>query len=88
MGWIIVGLVGLSLIVFVCIPSAKQGHARHLSFLERFRPISDDEFLARCQPGTRRDAALGVRRILAEYLGVEYERNHPNAKLAADLGAE
>lgn len=57
-------------------------------FNERFPPISDEEFLARCTPGTNPYIALKVRRVLSESLGVEYERIYPSSRLAEDLGAE
>jgi hypothetical protein len=56
-------------------------------FNERFPPISDAEFLARCRPGTRPDVALGVRRVLSDSLGVDYERIYPSSRLIEDLGA-
>jgi hypothetical protein len=74
-----------ALILIVCAISAKR---KHESFLERFPPISDAEFLARCAPGTNPDVALKVRQILAESLNVEYERIYPSSRLMADLGAE
>jgi hypothetical protein len=54
----------------------------------RFPPISDDEFLARCAPGTNPQVALKVRRIVADSLGVEYERIYPSSRFAEDLGAD
>jgi hypothetical protein len=87
MGWIL--LVGFVLvIVTVCIPSAIRAEATKASFEERFPPITEDEFVAACAPGTPRFVALGVRRTVAECLCVDYERIHPSARLAADLGAE
>ncbi|MBX9624693.1 MAG: hypothetical protein K2X82_12870 [Gemmataceae bacterium] len=58
------------------------------SFNERFPPISDAEFLARCTPGTRPEVALKVRRIVAEHLAVEYERVYPSTRFIEDLGAD
>jgi hypothetical protein len=55
---------------------------------ERFPPISDAEFVARCSPGTDPAVALKVRRILADCLCVEYDRIYPSARLVEDLGAE
>ncbi|MHC5543761.1 acyl carrier protein [Singulisphaera rosea] len=57
-------------------------------FEDRFPPISDDEFVARCGPGTNREIALKVRRIVSDQLGVEYERIHPSASFVNDLGAD
>ena len=87
MSWILLLCVVL-VVVTVCIPSAIQAKAATASFKERFPPITEDEFVAACAPGTPRFVALGVRRTVAECLGVEYERIHPSARLAADLGAE
>jgi hypothetical protein len=52
-----------------------------------FPPISDEEFLARCTPGTNPDIALRVRRVVSEHLDVPYERIHPSARFIQDLGA-
>lgn len=57
-------------------------------FNQRFPPIEDDEFIARCSPGASRDVALRVRRIVAEQLGVEYERVYPSSRFVDDLGAD
>ena len=58
------------------------------AFEAKFPPISDDEFLARSGPGTNRDVALKVRRIVADQLGVEYERIYPETRFLDDLGAD
>jgi hypothetical protein len=47
--------------------------------------ISDEEFVARCSPGTDPDIALRVRRIIAEFSGVDYERVHPGMNFIDDL---
>jgi hypothetical protein len=87
MSWVL--LVGLLfVIVTVCIPSAIRAEANMASFEERFPPITEEAFVAACAPGTPRFVALGVRRTIAECLAVDYERIHPCARLAADLGAE
>jgi hypothetical protein len=57
-------------------------------FNQRFPPISDDEFIARCRPGVNRDTALRVRSIVAEQLGVPYERIYPSSRFVEDLGAD
>lgn len=57
-------------------------------FEDRFPPISDDEFVARCTPGTSRHVALTVRRIVAAHLAVEYERVHPSLLFIEDVGAD
>ena len=52
-----------------------------------YPPISDAEFVARCSPGTSPEVALKVRRIVAEFFGVEYERVHPSTRFFEDLAA-
>ncbi|WP_439620647.1 hypothetical protein [Gemmata sp.] len=71
--------------VLVVVTSLKRDIA---AFRERFPPISDAEFLARCRPGTDPEVALKVRRIVAEHFAVEYERIHPETRFIADLGAD
>ncbi|MBP3956356.1 hypothetical protein J8F10_13810 [Gemmata sp. G18] len=58
------------------------------AFKERFPPISDAEFLARCSPGTNPEVALKVRRIVADYFAVEYERIYPSTRFIKDLGVD
>ena len=55
------------------------------NFENKWPAISDDEFLAACSPGTSRDTAIRVRRIIAEQLGVPYKRIHPDQHLVDDL---
>jgi hypothetical protein len=57
------------------------------AFEDKFPPITDDEFLARCTPGTNPKIALRVRRIVSESLGVDYDRIHPSSSFVDDLGA-
>ncbi len=57
-----------------------------LSFAEKFPPISDDEFVACCTPGTSRRVALTVRRIVAEHLAIDYGRIHPSMRFVEDIG--
>ncbi len=58
------------------------------SFDTRFPPISDDEFVARCGPGTDRDVALKVRRIVSDQLSLPYDQIHPSASFVDDLYAD
>lgn len=58
---------------------------RRRKFNDRWPPISDDEFVARCSDGVSRDTALRVRRIVAEQLGVPYERVYPEQDFVRDL---
>jgi hypothetical protein len=55
-------------------------------FREQFPPMSDAEFLAGCSPGTNPEVALKVRRIVADFLGVERERVHPSMRFVEDIG--
>jgi|GEM_PF-1582321 hypothetical protein len=52
------------------------------------RYISDDEFLAACSPGVRREDALKVRQIIAEQLCFPEQAIHPSHRLVEDLGAD
>ena len=72
-------------IVLVC---GSMGYRWQKEFEDRFPPISDEEFMARCRPGTRPEVALKVRSVLAEALNIEYERIYPSSRLVEDLGAE
>jgi hypothetical protein len=50
-----------------------------------FPPISDEEFMALCKPGTSPEVALKVRRIVANYSGIEYARVSPMMNFIEDL---
>ena len=52
------------------------------------RYVSDDQFLAACSPGVRREDALKVRQIIAEELGFPEHAIHPSRRLVEDLGAD
>jgi hypothetical protein len=55
-------------------------------FLERFPPISDEEFLELCSPGVNPDIALRVRQMVAEAFGVNYYCVYPSTNFAEDIG--
>ena len=55
------------------------------AFERKWPPLSDDEFLARCSPGTNPQRALRVRRIISEQLGVPYEHIYPEQRFVEDL---
>ena len=57
---------------------------KHYEFLEKYPPISDDEFMEKLPAGTNRDVALRVRQIVAEQSGVDRERIYPET-LFVDL---
>jgi hypothetical protein len=76
------------LIVLLLIASGVTSALKQAEFEGKFPPISDDEFVALCSPGTSRRVALTVRRIVAEHLAVEYERVHPSMSFVEDIGAD
>jgi len=78
------GALGLG-VVLALVCDMGRGRA---AFKEHFPPISDAEFLARCSPGTSPDVAIKVRRIVAHFLAVEYERIHPSMRFVEDIGAD
>lgn len=78
-------LFGFAALVLICVIAGLLDRA---AFNERFPPISDEEFLSRCTSGTRPEVALKVRRIIADNLGVEYERIYPSTSFIDDLGAD
>jgi hypothetical protein len=72
-------------VVVACVVWAKQGRA---AFDERFPPISDTEFLAKCPPVVNPVVALKVRQLIAKHFHVEYERVYPSTSLIEDIGAD
>ena len=79
---------GVIIVFFVCFAVASRGKEEAKAFEKRFPPISDAEFVARCTPGTDPAVALRVRRIVADWLGVEYERIYPSTRFVDDLGLD
>lgn len=79
--------LGICLLILFCLVAICSRHKQAV-IREHFPPISDEEFLARCTPGTRPEVALTVRRIVAEQLGFEYERIYPSSRFVEDLGAD
>lgn len=78
---IIVSVIFIALVVAVCCPGLRRPP------LDKWPPISEDEFIRRCSPGVDRERALKVRRIVAEQLGVDYDRVYPEQRFVEDLGA-
>lgn len=74
------GLLIAALVVFVL---ERRGRR---AFEQRFPPISDADFLARCRSGTNPAIALKVRRIVSNQLGIQYERIYPSSSFVEDLG--
>jgi hypothetical protein len=73
---------GFIIVLIVCLISARR---RRKAFEERFLPISDAEFVARCARGTSPTVALKVRRLISDSLGVDHERIYPSTRLVEDL---
>jgi hypothetical protein len=86
--FLLLGLYVSVLVVGAVIYFIREGLRWKDNFNRRFLPISDAEFVGRCPPGTRPEVALKVRRIVAECLGVEYERVYPSTRFFEDLGAD
>jgi hypothetical protein len=80
--------LGASALLLLVVVLWRQAGQEREKFQSQFPPISDDEFLARCTPGTSPQVALKVRRIVAENLGVEYGRIYPSSRFVEDLGAD
>jgi hypothetical protein len=80
-----VGTAFLLVAVLFCIALAVRSR---LAFEEKYPPISDAEFLARCSPGVNPEVALKVRMMVAEYFGIPYERVHPSMSFIEDIGAD
>jgi hypothetical protein len=78
-------IIAVSLAFLALVVCRMEWKRRQQAFEERFPPISDAEFMARCTPGTRPEIALKVRRIVADAFGVAYERIHPSTRFVEDL---
>jgi hypothetical protein len=76
-------------VVILLVSWGIREHRRAMrAFRDRFPPLTDAEFIARCTPGVEPAVALKVRRIISESFGIEYKRIHPDARLMDDLGAD
>jgi hypothetical protein len=80
---ILVCAVAVLTSLLVCV-AVKTGDG----FKDRFPPISDAEFLARCALGTRPEVALKVRKIVADHFAIEYEHVYPSMSFVEDIGAD
>lgn len=79
--WIIqLAIIGIVFVV-VTLMTLRESE----KFNETWPPIDDDEFLRRCPPGTDRQTALKVRRIVSEQLAVEYNQIYPEQRFVDDL---
>jgi hypothetical protein len=82
---LVVLLVAILAVVVVCTIAEIR---RSRAFNQRFPPISDAEFLARCRSDTNPAIALKVRQIVSKQLGVQYERIYPSSSFVEDLGCD
>ena len=78
----------LALIIGTAVVAIVWGIKSNRDFKRRWPAISDDEFVARCTPGTNPQVALRVRRIISEQLGIPYEHVHPDQSFVDDLNAD
>lgn len=51
-------------------------------------PMSDEEFIAACGPGTDPEVALAVRRIVSEKLSIPYKEIYPSHRFIENLKAD
>lgn len=80
--WVLAFIVLVILaIVSISVLSARQ-------FNDAWPPIDEDEFFKRCTPGTNRETALTVRKIIAEQLGIPYAQIYPEQRFVEDLNAD
>ena len=61
---------------------------RRIEFRKTFPPLTDDEFVQRCGPGTDPEVALKVRGIIATQLGIPPEEIYPDHRFIEDLKAD
>lgn len=85
-------MVPAAVLICVCLWLWAWHFGRQLkvfsTFDDKWPPIDDDEFLRRCPPGTRRETALKVRRIISEQLGVPYAQIYPEQSFVDDLDCD
>jgi hypothetical protein len=81
--------IAMAAVIAYCIFCAlREAIFDREAFNEKWPPITEEEFLAACRPGTDPAIALRVRKIVSEQLGVEYARLHPEMSFVKDLGAD
>ncbi len=82
MSWIVIFFIGILFVLIAFVWDKREQAA----FEARFPPISDEDFLASCRPGTDPAVALRVRAIVADCVSIEYERIYPSSRFVEDLG--
>lgn len=84
------GVVLAPLMVGVLVYGFELWRDRHFRWLPPAptAPMSDEEFIVACGPGTDPEVALGVRRIVSEKLSIPYEEIYPSHRFIEDLKAD
>ncbi len=91
------GIVSMIVLTLVLTPVVLYAHEafqklvgrfRRTYYYRRFPPISEAEFVHRCNPGVDRAVALCVRRIIGESLDIAYDEIYPEHRLSPDLGCD
>lgn len=80
-------ILAVAVLLVLQLITAFAERRRLKRFQDRFPPLSDADFVARCGPDIRPEVALKVRSIVSVALGVDYERIHPEARFVEDLDA-
>lgn len=82
--------IGFVLFVFfvIFLLSWAVVYVQEAAFNKKFPSLTDEEFIAKLDPGIDPQIALKVRRVLSDSLGIDYERIHPNASLVKDLACD
>ena len=86
--WCLAALGMIVLVVVVVVSHRTPSVLSPSDFNTRFPPISDEEFLRRCGPGTNAEIALKVRDIIARQLAIPVNQIYPEQYLVSDLGCD
>jgi hypothetical protein len=81
----LVACVALILLVVGLIFAFASDFVDSRGFDQKWPPLSDEEFLSRCPPGTTRETALRVRTIVSEQAGIPREQIYPEQRFVGDL---
>lgn len=81
--WFAFSLIAIIAIVVGVLFDRKQRAERRRTH----PPISDEEFVALCKPGTNPEIAIKVRHIIARNLNIPVEEIYPTDRFAEDLKA-
>lgn len=78
----------LILVAVICSLSWYLDSRRQVEFRKKFPPLTEDEFVERCGPGTDREVALKVRDIIATQLHIPPAEIYPEHRFIDDLHAD